>query len=433
VTASFDVVVVGAGPAGSLAALAAARRGASVALVERGPYPGSKNVHGGVVYARVLDSVIPGWFEHAPIERWVTRRSTMVLTEQGSITLDVRGDAWSRAPYNGATAFRADFDSWLADQAVAAGATLIPATTVVGLRYERGTVAGVQTDRPEGEIAARVVIACDGVNSFLAKEAGLYGDVDASNFTLGVKEVIGLGKAEIDRRFGVRAREGVDIEILGGTSGVSGGGFVYTNLESVAVGVVLSVTGLKTAPKRPEAILHDLERHPSIAPLVEGGDLLEYSAHLIPEGGLDAMPGLVTDGMLVAGDAAGMCLAAGVFLEGVNFAMASGFAAGETAVEAIHAGDVSRRGLTGYRKRLERSFVLADHRRFRRLPRILLSHRLQERYPRIAVDAAIEMFTVRNPAPKPGLWRIVESARRHHGVKWREIVRDGLTLMRAFK
>lgn len=426
------MVVVGAGPAGSLAALVAARGGAEVALVERGPYPGSKNVYGGVVYGRVLDAVIPDWAEAAPIQRWVTRRSTMVVTEQGSVAIDVRGDAWSRPPYNGATAYRSDFDSWLADRAVGAGATLIPATTVTGLLSDGGAVVGVHTDRPGGDIGAKVVIACDGVNSFLAKEAGLFGGFETSDLTLGVKEVIGFDRTEIDRRFGVRDREGVDIEVIGGTSGVPGGGFIYTNLDSVAVGVVLSIDGLKASGTRPEEILGRLKRHPSIAPLVEGGDLLEYSAHLIPEGGIDAMPTLVTDGMVVAGDAAGLCLAAGLFLEGVNFAMASGIAAGETAAEAVAADDVGRHGLERYRRRLEDSFVLADHQRFRNIPHLLLSERFQERYPRMVVDAAVEMFTVRNPDPKPGLIRILRSLRRQHGLAWGELIRDGIKFGRGF-
>jgi electron transfer flavoprotein-quinone oxidoreductase len=77
----LDVIVVGAGPAGAAAALMAARGGASVVLLERGPFPGSKNVYGGVVYGRVLDEVLPRWWEEVPVQRWVTRRSTMVLTE----------------------------------------------------------------------------------------------------------------------------------------------------------------------------------------------------------------------------------------------------------------------------------------------------------------------------------------------------------------
>src|SRR6516165_6595423 len=114
-----DAIVVGAGPAGSAAALALARAGRSVLLLERGPFPGAKNMYGGVVYPRVLDGVLPGWWEEAPVQRWVTRRSTMLLTDTQALTVDFRTDAWGRPPYNGATAYRADLDAWLAAKAQA--------------------------------------------------------------------------------------------------------------------------------------------------------------------------------------------------------------------------------------------------------------------------------------------------------------------------
>ena len=161
-----------------------------------------------------------------------------------------------------------------------------------------------------------------------------------------MKETLALPKEVIDERFGVRGREGVDIEIIGCTGGVNGGGFVYTNLDTVAVGVVLKLPKLG----RPEARARrrsspTMKRHSAIAPLVEGGELKEYSAHLIPEAGLAMMPEMTGNGLLVAGDAAALCLAAGIWLEGVNFAMASGMYAGEAAIEAIADGDVSQRGL----------------------------------------------------------------------------------------
>ena len=111
---TYDVIVVGAGPAGSSAALMAARAGLHVVLLERGPYPGSKNVYGGVVYGRVLDDVLPGWWEEVPVQRWVTRRSTMILTGTQALTVDFRSGAWGQAPYNGCTTLRSDFDGWLA-------------------------------------------------------------------------------------------------------------------------------------------------------------------------------------------------------------------------------------------------------------------------------------------------------------------------------
>jgi electron transfer flavoprotein-quinone oxidoreductase len=430
---SVDAIVVGAGPAGSAAATVLARTGHSVILLERGSFPGSKNMYGGVVYPRILDQLHPEWWLEAPIQRWITRRSTMVLTDSQALTVDFRSAHWGAPPYNGATAYRPDWDHWLASKAEADGAQLVCATTATGLlRDAAGQVVGVTTDRPDGDLRAKVVIACDGVNSFLAKEAGLYGEVDAANYTVGVKETIALPKDVIDERFGVRDREGVDIEILGGTSGVNGGGFVYTNLDTLAVGVVLKLPKLGAQQLRPEQIIANLKAHPAIAPLVEGGEIKEYSAHVIPEAGLAMMPKMTGDGMLVAGDAAAMCLAAGIWLEGVNFAMASGMYAGEAAAEALAAGDTTATGLSGYERRLHDTFVLRDHRKLRRAPSLVLSDRVQHLYPHLIANTVERMFRVDNPSPKPGLRRILNEERKRAGVKLRDLARDGLDGLRSF-
>ena len=433
----FDVIVVGAGPAGSCAAIEAARGGLRTLLLERGPFPGSKNMYGGVVYPRILDDLIPEWWNEAPLQRWVTRRSTMVLTETQALTVDFRNEAWAAPPYNGATAHRPEFDRWLADHAVAAGATLLCDTTVTGLlrgesRRSGRVVTGVRTDRPEGDVTASVVIACDGVNSFIAKEAGLYGTPNPKDFTLGVKETLALPRHIIDERFGVRDLEGVDIEIVGCTGGINGGGFVYTNLESIAVGVVLKLTSLAAQSTRPEEIIARMKRHSAIAPLVEGGELIEYSAHLIPEAGLRMMPEMPGNGLLIAGAAAALCLAAGIWLEGVNFAMGSGRYAGQTAVEAMAAGDVSQRGLRGYASRLSDTFVLRDHRKLRRAPELMLGDRVQHLYPSMITGMAERMFRVDNPSPKPGLRRIFREERKRAGVSRRGLLRDSRDAFRSF-
>ena len=141
---------------------------------------------------------------------------------------------------------------------------------MTGLLRDGQRVVGVRTDRPDGELTAWVVIACDGVNSFLAKEAGLYRSIDPADYTVGVKETLALPKEVIDERFGVRGRDGVDIEILGCTDDVPGGAFIYTNLDTVAIGVVLNVPALAAQERRPEQIIADLKAHPAVAPLVEG-------------------------------------------------------------------------------------------------------------------------------------------------------------------
>ena len=209
-----------------------------------------------------------------------------------------------------------------------------------------------------------MVVACDGVNSFLAKEAGLLAQAEASAPHPGCEGGAGAAAEEtINERFGVQGNEGVDIEMLGCTRSVPGGGFLYTNADTVSVGVVLSLPELASSGIRPEELIADLKDHPSIAPYLRGSTLREYAAHLIPEGGYDTMPPLAADGMVVAGDAAAMTLAAGLWLEGVNFAIGSGDAAGRAVDRAIAAGDWSAGGLASYREELERQFVLADHKR----------------------------------------------------------------------
>ena len=428
----FDAIVVGAGPAGAAAALELARAGRSVCLLERGPFPGSKNMYGGVIYGRILDTLVPAWWDEAPVQRWVTRRSTMIMTGDQAVTVDFRNEAWGAAPYNGATAYRPDFDAWLATKATDAGAVLVCSTTATGLLREGARVVGVRTDRPDGDLRASVVIACDGVNSFLAKEAGMYPHTDPSNFTVGVKETIGLPRDVIDERFGVRGDHGVDIEIIGCTGDVPGGGFVYTNGESLAVGLVLSLPQLAAGDTRPEELLRRLKVHPAIAPLIEGGEVLEYSAHVIPEAGYEMMPELVGDGILVAGDAAAMCLAAGIWLEGVNFAIGSGAEAGRAAARAIGRRDTSASGLADYRRGLESTFVLADHHRLRAAPHLVMSELAQRQLPRLACGVLDDLFTVTNPEPKPGLRKIIRRRMKREGVSTREALKQGLRALRTF-
>ena len=431
-TETFDAIVVGAGPAGSAAALVLARAGRRVALIERGPFPGSKNMYGGVVYGRVLDDLIPRWWEEVPVQRWITRRSTMALTPTQALTVDFRTQAWAGPPYNGCTTLRPEFDAWLAGKAEAAGAVLVTSTTVTGLLREGGRAVGVRTDRPDGDLRAPVVIACDGVNSFLAKEAGLYHHPEPDHFTLGVKEVLALPRPELEQRFALTGVEGLDIEILGGTGPVPGGGFLYTNLDTISVGVVLQLPGLAASGRRPEELIADLKAHPAIAPLVAGGDLKEFSAHLIPEGGYDAMPGLVADGLLIAGDAAGLCLAAGLWLEGVNFAVGSGIAAARATLEALTARDTSAAGLAGYRRRLEASFVLRDHKKLRRAPRLVLSDRMQHQYPQAVCDLVEGLFTVDNPRPKRGVAALARQVVKQEGIRVRDLAKDLWAIGRTF-
>jgi electron transfer flavoprotein-quinone oxidoreductase len=199
------------------------------------------------------------------------------------------------------------------------------------------------------------------------------------------------------------------------------------------VGVVVSLPGLAASRVRPEELVADVKANPAIAPYLRGATVREYSAHLIPEGGYRAMPKLAIDGMVIAGDAAGMCLAAGLWLEGVNFAIGSGLAAGRAVARAVETGDTSARGLAGYRRELESAVVLADHKRLRGAPRLVLSERVQQRYPGMLCDLAEGVFTVTNPVPKPGLARLAHRSAKRNGVRLSGLLRDTLSGARVFR
>ena len=429
---SFDAVVVGAGPAGSAAALVIAEGGARVALVERGPEPGAKNLYGGVIYPAILGRLIPDYFERAPIERRITRRVTMLMDGTRATWLAHDNPSWGDpAAPNAFTAYRPAFDRWLAGEAVRAGAVLLPSTTATRLLKDaNGRVAGVATDREGPPLRSRIVIAADGANSLLAKQAGLLKDAGAESYTLGVKQVLGIEAAEMERRFNIAVPgEGVDIEILGCTEDIPGGGFLYTNSETVSVGLVLSLAGLAGAKRRPEELLESLRRHPSIEPFLRGAEPVEYGAHLIPEAGYSRWPRLGSNGLLVAGDAAFTCLAAGLWLEGVNYAIASGAEAGRAALAEVRSEGAADAAAL-YTSAMSASFVGVNHRRLRHAPALVMSRAAQVGLPRFANQLAGEIFSVRDPEPKPGLARAMYSAARRSGVG---PVAAGAAALRALK
>jgi electron transfer flavoprotein-quinone oxidoreductase len=392
----YDAIVVGAGPAGSGAALLMARAGMRVLLVERGEYPGAKNVSGAAFYgSAILHEVIPNFWEEAPVERILTRRTLGFMSPESSLGIDFQTTNFATPPYNGFTIMRPRFDRWFAGKAVEAGATLVSSTVVDDLIYDGEQVIGVKTRREQGDVRADVVIACDGVNSFLAKKASLQKTFDSHEISLGVKEVIGLDQGVLEDRFRLSGDEGAVAEYVGDiTAEVHGGGFLYTNKDSLAIGIIVQLSSLAEHKQRPYELLERFKAHPSIAPLVRGGKPREYSAHLVPEAGLSMMPKLHRDGMMVAGDAAAFCFATGLYIEGINYAMQSGFAAAEAAILAYEAKDFSAASLGRYRDRLNERHVLPDFKSFKSAPEYVNSERMANLYPALLTRGAEELFRV---------------------------------------
>jgi electron transfer flavoprotein-quinone oxidoreductase len=387
----FDAIVVGAGPAGCASAWVMARSGLNVLVFERGKYAGAKNMWGGAFFGPQLNDLFPDFWKEAPVERFVNRHVISFLTPKGSISVDFKSARFGIPPYNGFILLRAKFDQWMAKKVEQAGAIVAAGLQVDDLLLEGNQVKGVRAGSEE--FTSDVVILADGANSLLTEKAGLRSEVSSEDMKQGVKEVIQLPRKTLEDRFNLRGDEGVAMEFVGDcTQGLPGGGFLYTNKESLSLGIVAQLSELAKNKVKASDLLERFKGHPEIGKWIEGGKTLEYSAHLIPCSGLKMMPRLSRDGLLVTGDAASLLLGTGLILEGSNFAIASGMAAAETVKGAREKNDFSAQGLAGYEEMLKRNFVLRDLETFKEAPEFLKNPRIYNLYPELLVEMAEKVF-----------------------------------------
>jgi electron transfer flavoprotein-quinone oxidoreductase len=428
----FDVIVVGAGPSGNAAALRLAEAGLSVLQIERGESPGSKNVQGAILYSDALEKLIPDFRDDAPLERHIIEQRMWVLDDDSFVGSHYRSDSFNKTPYNRYTMIRSQFDKWFSERVQKAGALLICETTVSHLLLDGQRVIGVMTDRQGGEIYADAVILADGVNSLLAKKAGFHPELQPKDVALAVKEIHFMPQEVIEQRFGVKGDEGVVIEMVGKiTKGMMGTGFLYTNRESVTIGVGGMLSDFKKQKITPYVLLEQMKQHPSIQPMLAGGEMKEYTAHLIPEGGFNAMPDLYGDGWMIVGDA-GMFVNA-VHREGSNLAMTTGMHAADTLVELKAEGkEFSKANLKRYKARLDESFVMKDMKKYKNMPDVFHTNpQFFNDYPDLISQAARTMLTVDGVDKKTKEREIRKSFRKRRSLFG--LMGDAFKLWRAFE
>jgi electron transfer flavoprotein-quinone oxidoreductase len=406
----FDVIIAGAGLAGLAAAYTLSGNGVEVLVLERGDYPGAKNVTGGRLYVNPIRNLFPELWNGVPLERFITHEGATLMAKERSVTVDYSGSELRVEPHQSYSILRAKFDRWLAEQAEARGAMLLTKVRVDDVIKEKGGIAGVLAGGDE--LRADVVIACDGVLSLIPEKAGLRSPGLPHDYALGIKEVIALDSGIINDRFNLEGNEGAAHLFMGEvTQGRFGGGFLYTNRESISLGIVIGIQDLlgDGAAMDVPALLESFKQRSEIAPLIRGGATVEYAAHVIPEGGFRALSHLYGNGILVAGDAAGLALNIGFTVRGMEYALASGYFAAQTVLKARETGNFSTETLSLYKRLLEESFVLKDFKNFQETPAVVGNPRFINHYPEMIGDLMREIYAV--PAgPKN---RLYPTIRKH--------------------
>lgn len=397
----FDIIVVGSGIAGAAAAYVAAKRGKSVLVVERGESCGSKNMTGGRMYAHALRDMLDAYADgevdwgSIPFERKIAHERISLLDVSCATTIDFSSENLLKEGNDSYSILRATFDPWMAQLAEDAGAEYINGIPVEELiRDESGAVTGVRAG--EDVITSHVVIDAEGCNSMLAERCLGITRPRPEQMAVSVKEVFELPPSTISDRFLCAENEGAAMLFVGDcTHGVVGGGFLYTNKDSISLGLVSTISSLEDSDTTIYQALDDFKRHPAVAPVIRGSRLVEHSGHMIPEGGFDMVPKRTFDGCLLVGDAAMLCMNLGYQVRGLDFALASGRYAAEAACDAIDAQDVSATGLGAYEAKIEGSFVLKDLETFREWPKTMASwDGMFKKYPKLAGDVLDCLFVV---------------------------------------
>lgn len=368
----IDVIVVGAGPSGVACAITIARGGNKVLVIEKASDFGTKNMYGGAIYLESIKELLPEAYEKLPFDRYLTTHNYVILNDKNSLNVSYTNNENKTA----LTTTRHAFDTFLVDEAKKLGVYFAPNTLVVDILKDKNKVVGIKTENEE--IYSKIVVLAEGFNTILAEKIGLKKKTGPKSAILGVKEVIKLKSEIINQRFNLEGKQGALFEFFGGLSlededSPLAMGFLYTYKNSITIGVGISMESLKNSKIKPYEYLNRLKNNDFVSSLIKDGEVVEYSAHSIPEGGYNELPKLFDDGVLIVGDAAN--LVDSIHFEGTNLAIKSGILAGETCNLAILKQDYSKKTLKNYKKELFNSYVIKDLKTYKDVIKTLYNRR----------------------------------------------------------
>lgn len=404
-----DIIIIGAGIAGTACALRCARAGLSVLLLERAEIPGSKNLSGGRLYTHALAELLPQFHLTAPLERRITHESLSLLTPDGATTFSSLlpgGESWS--------VLRARFDPWLVAEAEEEGVECIPGATVDALYEENGRVCGVICG--DDILRARYVVLAEGANSVLAERHGLVTRPAGEAMALGIKEVLTLEPSAIEERFHLENNEGAALLFSGGIcDDLPGGAFLYTNQQTLSLGIVCPLSSLTQSRVPASELLARFKTHPAVRPLIKNTESLEYGAHLVPEGGLRSMPvQYAGNGWLLVGDALRSCVNTGISVRGMDMALTGAQAAAQTLISACQHREPQNL-FPLYHHNVERSLLWDVLQRYQHVPALLQRPGWYRVWSGLMQDISRDLWDQGN-TPVPPLRQLLWRHLRRHGL-----------------
>ncbi len=431
----FDCIIVGAGVAGLAAAMTLARNNIKFLLIEKGEFAGAKNVSGGVIWGQDLAKLVPEYWkdEEAGWDRFINHRRLTFIDEESAFSLDFKSRHFNEPPYSGVIVLRSKFDRWLANKVEDAIAeseysmdSFIATNILVEeILMEGDKAVGIRTG--DEKFYADNVIIAEGVNNLLTRQAGLQDKyVPADHILTGVKEIIRYERSVLEDRFQLNGLSGMSNEFVGyATRGVEGGGFLYTNRDTISIGLVLGLKDLRDKELKPYDILNDFKAHPVIKDTIRGGEVVEYSAHVVSSGDKRGIPEkLYKGGLLVCGEAANLLMNAGKAIQGMDYAMRSGILAAETIIEAKSKNDFSITQMKKYQGNLNNSYIMKDINNFQDAVQLLHNPVMYQKVPSLINHFGRNFFTIKNEPTKKAREMMGESVKAHSSY-W-ELIKLGL-------
>lgn len=373
---AFDVVVVGAGPAGLSAAIRLKQlsRDLSVAVLEKGSEVGAHILSGAIFETRALDELLPSWTKkQAPLYTEVAEERLYFLRSAAK-AVRIPNAATPRTMHNHGNYITSlgDFCRWLAKQAEELEVEVLPGFAAAEVLYDRdGTVKGVVTGdmgldvkgaqkdsfEPGVELSGKYTLFAEGPRGHLGKELiarfGLSRNAGTQHYALGIKELW-----QIDPE---RHQSGLVIHGAGWPlqeHRAQGGFFLYQLENHQAVVGLITDLNYSNPFVSPFEEFQRLKHHPLISRYLKGGTRVSYGARTITKGGFNALPkSSFSGGLLIGCDAGTLNFAK---IKGIHTAMKSGMLAAETVVESLAEGDTGGKDLTNYGENFKRSWLFSE-------------------------------------------------------------------------